>query len=37
MKTVRQKPDGTEPSIGRALSASARDRRRWREIRTYSF
>jgi hypothetical protein len=37
MKTLRQKPDGTEPPIGRALSASARERRRWHEIRAYSF
>jgi hypothetical protein len=37
MKTLHQKPDGTEPPIGRALSASARERRRWREIQAYSF
>ena len=37
MKTLHTKPDGTEPPIGRALSASARERRRWREIRAYSF
>lgn len=37
MKTLRHKPDGTEPPIGRALSASSRERRRWREIRSYTF
>jgi hypothetical protein len=37
MKTLHQKPDGTEPPIGRALSASARERRRWRESRAYAF
>jgi hypothetical protein len=37
MKTLHQKPDGMEPPIGRALSASARERRRWREIRAYAF
>ena len=37
MKTLHTKPDGTEHPIARALSASARERRRWREIRAYSF
>lgn len=37
MKTLHTKPDGTEPPISRALSASARERRRWRETRVYAF
>lgn len=37
MQTLHVKPDGTEPPIGRALSASARERKRWREMRQYSF
>lgn len=37
MKTLHPKSDGTEPPIERALAASARERRRWREIRSYSF
>lgn len=37
LKTMRPKSDGTLSPIDRALSASARERRRWREIRSYSF
>ncbi len=37
LKTLRPKADGSLSPIDRALSASARERRRWREIRSYSF